>query len=85
MAKKKDVAPVTEKAPAKKKGTYQDRVRDEKDELDSKIVALAKFMEGDEFANLQPVEREDLTSQIGYMKRYKAVLVSRIERFADKK
>jgi len=85
MAKKKDVAPVTEKAPAKKKGTYQDRVRAEQSNLDELIKALAKFMAGDDFTELQPDTREDLTEQLGYMKRYSAVLTKRISKFTDKK
>lgn len=85
MAKKKDEAAPVEKAPVKKKGTYQDRVRAEKVDLDVKIKALAKFMEESTFVNLQPEDRAILTDQLGYMKRYTAMLDKRISRFTDKK
>jgi len=78
----------TKKAETKKKvpqlEDWQKRVVLEKNELDKKIVALAKFKEADTFTNLQPEDRENLSDQLGYMKRYAATLNKRMEKFAKK-
>jgi len=63
---------------------WQKRVVLEKNKLDKKIVALAKFKEADKFTNLQPEDRENLSDQLGYMKRYAATLNKRMEKFAKK-
>ena len=61
---------------------HQQRVVDEKTELDTKIEALAKFIDGSPiFAKLAAEERGDLLSQISLMERYSDLLGRRIARF----
>lgn len=62
---------------------YQERVVQEKDELDKKIQSLQFFIEHPNFnvkvSNFH--EREDLKAQLRHMKFYSDILQSRINRF----
>ena len=60
---------------------YQNRVIEEKRDLDSKLERLNKFMLGEEFKTLPDAEISDLTGQRGAMQEYSDILASRISRF----
>lgn len=62
---------------------YQQRVVDEKNELDEKIEKLGRFIgtEGTPFINLPESERERLAAQYEVMKEYSDILEARIEDF----
>lgn len=82
MAKKVTAKKAEKAAPVKKLDSWQKRVVAEQAELDKKVKSLAVFMGADTFKDLQPDAKEDLTDQLGFMKRYSAVLTKRIEKFA---
>ena len=62
---------------------HQQRVIDEKLELDGKIKALQAFVEGTNspFNELSCDDRSDLISQLYTMERYTGILQRRINRF----
>lgn len=60
---------------------YQQRVVQEKQELDDKITNLDKFMLTDIFHNLPAEEQDRLTRQFDVMKDYTAILTERIAAF----
>lgn len=60
---------------------HQKRVKDERDELESKIQKLAAFFGGDVFHQLDPVDKGLLVEQAEYMTAYRGVLDLRIARF----
>ena len=60
---------------------YQQRVVDEKAELDDKIEKLAKFVYGDTFTNVETDERVRLYRQLVVMKHYAKILGERIAAF----
>jgi hypothetical protein len=61
---------------------YQQRVVEERKELDEKIDKLDKFIAGNEiFAALPPDEKYRLRDQLRIMMRYSSVLGERIEHF----
>ena len=60
---------------------HQQRVVDEKSELDEKIGKLEKFFDGPVFGALEGVEQRRLSAQFGYMKAYSCVLAERISAF----
>lgn len=60
---------------------YQQRVIEEKRQLDGKIGRLDEFCRGARFDGVEPDERERMLMQLALMRRYSAVLGSRIEGF----
>ena len=61
---------------------HQQRVVDEKAELDTKITNLQKFIETNElFKDLHNAEKQDLIQQASIMLNYSAILQRRINRF----
>ena len=62
---------------------YQQRVIDEKNELDAKRYALGTFKNLDTFALLPWQEQERLNTQAHLMTMYSAVLGERIANFED--
>lgn len=60
---------------------YQQRVIDERIDLDAKIKRLADFLNGDAFRLLVVDEQNDLRSQLEEMKTYCGTLCRRIARF----
>ena len=60
---------------------HQQRVVDEKLELDGKIVRLDKFLEGDLFKSLPEEEKDRLVRQLRAMNEYFAILGERIAAF----
>ncbi|QOR55710.1 MAG: hypothetical protein YHS30scaffold667_6 [Phage 65_10] len=62
-------------------GTFQDRVRLEKAELDTKIDALAKFLPTEIFGGLPTDEQDRMTAQLAAMQDYSGCLAERIAAF----
>lgn len=60
---------------------FQQRVIDEKSELDLKINALNAFVIGGIFKTLPEADRELLLRQLDIMKAYEHILEVRISRF----
>lgn len=60
---------------------HQQRVMDEERDLQSKIVALGKFIGGEIFAGLEQAEQHRLVVQLHVMQQYRAILRQRIEAF----
>lgn len=60
---------------------WQQRVVDEKAQLDERFVKLGKFMEDNAFFQLPEAERERLKRQYAAMKAYTEVLGERIAEF----
>ena len=60
---------------------YQQRVVDEKDELDEKLYALESFIDSPKFLELDRGERQRLARQAVLMTQYSDVLGERIEAF----
>lgn len=60
---------------------HQQRVVDEKNELENKCTALDNFIGGTIFNSLSEGERSLLSKQLGWMKGYLSVLVQRIDGF----
>jgi hypothetical protein len=61
--------------------SFQQRVVDEKAELDSKIVRLRGFLGSDTFAHLPGAEQERMTRQLTVMEQYSSVLGERVAAF----
>jgi hypothetical protein len=61
---------------------HQQRVVDEKNELDSKLAKLNSFIGGEIFHSLPAEERIRLAKQAGIMKDYSDVLSERISVFS---
>lgn len=63
---------------------YQQRVVDEKSELDSKILNLLKFIEtNDNFKSLPADEKDRLQNQSVIMEKYSLILGQRITAFTQ--
>lgn len=60
---------------------HQQRVIDEKTELDGRLKKLNAFIDGEIFKGLPEDERTRLRKQVGYMKCYSYVLEERIAAF----
>jgi hypothetical protein len=60
---------------------FQQRVVDEKRDLDEKFKKLMVFLRGPMFANVDPAEQERLTRQSKLMDEYSGVLAERISEF----
>lgn len=60
---------------------HQQRVADERNELDIKCTALTAFIAGQIFKNLPSDERALLSEQLGWMNGYLSVLNQRIDSF----
>lgn len=60
---------------------HQQRVVDEKSELDEKISKLTSFMGSDASNVLSLTEEDDLEEQLEYMEKYSKVLERRISKF----
>ena len=61
---------------------YQQRVLDEKKELDSKIDKLGEFIGSDEFVSVPMAEQVRLKQQRTVMNQYSDILAARIDGFA---
>lgn len=64
---------------------YQQRVIDEKAELDDRLAKLQAFWDNPIFTTLPPAERERLERQSRIMQDYSAVLGERIAAFGENK
>lgn len=62
---------------------HQQRVVDEKTDLDEKLVKLNGFFETAIFSGLDDAEKERLIRQAGHMEAYSAVLGERIAAFSN--
>lgn len=62
---------------------FQERVTQEKADLDQKIEKLVDFMHGDIYANLPAIDQGLLMVQLEYMCGYGETLGRRIERFGE--
>lgn len=62
---------------------HQQRVVDEKTDLDEKLVKLNGFFETEMFGGLDEAEKELLIRQAGHMEAYSAVLGERIAAFSN--
>lgn len=62
-------------------GTYQDRVRQEKELLDEKRMGLAAFFGSSTFAGLPQAEQQRMRDQLDAMRDYSTLLALRIEVF----
>lgn len=60
---------------------YQDRVLNEKAELDARLGKLQPFLDTATFKDLDAAEQERLRKQAGIMQEYSAVLADRIAHF----
>lgn len=60
---------------------FQQRVIDEKRELDTKIIALCVFIHSDEFNDLSYVDQANVDQQFKIMCDYSKVLHHRIRNF----
>lgn len=60
---------------------HQQRVVDERAELDEKVKKLGAFVDGLAFAAIDPVDRALLREQLVVMRQYLYVLKQRIARF----
>lgn len=60
---------------------YQQRVLDEQLELDTKIVALASFLNSGQLINVSDEEVQRLNMQLCAMRLYSAILSQRISNF----
>lgn len=65
----------------KKMLPHQQRVVDEKAELDDKLAKLKAFKESDLFNSLEIEDRVLLIVQCTYMREYSKILGKRIDRF----
>jgi predicted NUDIX family phosphoesterase len=75
------VYPVAPQVTASCLTPHQDRVVQEKDELDAKIAKLDSFIEGEVYGRLQAEEQSRLNRQRLYMSQYSDVLTERIAAF----
>jgi len=60
---------------------WQQRVIDEKDELDAKLLKLRAFIGSPSWLMMEVADRWLLEKQLTFMNEYFAVLQQRIERF----
>lgn len=60
---------------------WQQRVMDERVDLNARIDRLWMFMQSTTFKALNPIERERMERQLGLMRAYAQVLTERIEAF----
>lgn len=62
---------------------HQQRVVEEKAELDDKLGKLQKFIQGDVFSTIDPFEQVNLRDQSRIMAEYSRILGVRIANFRD--
>jgi hypothetical protein len=60
---------------------WQQRVIDEKAELDERIGKLCAFLKGDAYRSLPDVDRHLLDRQLSHMRDYAHILFMRVARF----
>lgn len=60
---------------------YQQRVIEEKKELDIKITNLSKFLHTDTYESLTQLNKDLLDDQLNVMLQYSGILSQRIELF----
>lgn len=60
---------------------YQQRVVNEKAELDRKLYLLIMFLDGETFKTLPSEEQERMQQQLGVMKEYSKILGERVAAF----
>lgn len=61
--------------------SFQERVLNEKKELDTKIEKLGEFVKTEFFQTLPEIDSQLLNLQLGTMKIYSQILDVRMERF----
>lgn len=61
---------------------YQQRVIDEKNELDQKLTSLRGFFESVKFTTIDPEEQRRLQDQAKFMQQYSDILWLRIDNFS---
>lgn len=71
-------------APANELQPHQQRVVEERDQLQERTVKLRAFFATETFGSLEKEERDDLVRQSAIMGQYLAVLGRRVERFTKK-
>jgi hypothetical protein len=62
---------------------YQERVVVELKELHKKIDKLILFIEGEQFKNLDVIDKSFLKQQLDAMMEYRKILVKRVDRFYE--
>jgi hypothetical protein len=62
---------------------YQERVVQEKKDLDVKIEALKTFIEGDAFHEVEEDEQKRMLDQLEAMDTYSEILGDRIDNFEE--
>lgn len=62
---------------------YQERVVEEKNELDIKIEKLTTFLKGEAYDKLNPAEQGRMAKQLDIMRSYSDVLGDRIRAFVS--
>jgi hypothetical protein len=62
---------------------YQQRVVEEKSELEERLAALHRFIDGDVYSKLDEAERGRLRQQRYFMNGYAQVLRERIDAFSE--
>jgi hypothetical protein len=62
---------------------YQQRVVNERADLDQKIAALQDFISGERFVNVREAEQERLKKQFNAMREYSRILGERIVGFEE--
>lgn len=60
---------------------WQQRVMDERVDLNARIDRLWMFTQSSQFKALNPAERERMERQLGVMRTYSQILTERIEAF----
>jgi hypothetical protein len=60
---------------------WQQRVLDEKSELDARLARLKAFLEGPKAKALDPLQLDLMSRQAAYMTAYSSTLAERIELF----
>lgn len=58
--------------------TFKDRLVDEKQQLDTKIVGLESFIASDNFQQIEAVQMSLLNTQLFAMKTYSQILTERL-------
>lgn len=62
---------------------YQQRVLDEKVELDLKLERLETFLKGEKFKTLDGAEKDRMQRQAAIMRAYSSLLKERIDAFTE--
>jgi hypothetical protein len=60
---------------------HQQRVREEWEDLDGRVVKLKAFIESPKFGSVDPEERSRLNAQLRCMEKLADILMERLEHF----